>query len=415
MTVGRGKGRLLGAFLSLLLLLILPRVVALDADPPPALDWNPGIWTDEGFYTYTARNAVLFGHANLDEWNNRLLSPLLEGVQRFVFAQWGVSLISARAISVAASFLALVFFADALRRWFGPRIGWTALLLLGGEATLIFYNRLALLETPALALVCAALWALSWERPAGWLVAGFLAAGVVGIKTTFLLFLPVPPLVWAWRWRSPLFRAAPLLWYGTGALAGMGLYLALWGIPHGAEIWRLNHFYATRQSAPHGLGQSLRLGMQSVGGCRKGLLQFLETRSPVLTTLALLGLLAAPMQEVRTQRAARRQDVLRLFWLWAILVWLALGFSRYAPTRYYLVMYPALARTGRLHALAAAPTASCAKNGCLGQAVNVFAGLSCLAACVLSTDAYAVCPACCHFRSGGCLGTPQRIKSFAGG
>ncbi len=121
------------------------------------------------------------------------------------------------------------------------------------------------------------------------------------------------------------------------------MYLALWGIPHGAEIWRLNHFYATRQSAPHSLGQALRLGTQSVGGARKGLLQFLETRTPVLTGLALLGLLAAPLGAAGTERARRRQDALRLFWLWILLAWLALGFSRYAPTRYYLVMYPALA------------------------------------------------------------------------
>src|SRR5918997_3802545 len=97
-------GRLAGVLL-LLALLVVPRVIALDADtwPDLATSRDSGIWTDEGFYTYNARNAVLFGKAELDEFNNRNLSPVLDALQRRVFARFGVGLIPARAISVACA------------------------------------------------------------------------------------------------------------------------------------------------------------------------------------------------------------------------------------------------------------------------------------------------------------------------
>ena len=64
------------------LFLLGSRLLWLDADPWPRLDWSTGIWTDEGFYTYNARNAVLFGQAHLDEFNNDNLMPLLDMAQR---------------------------------------------------------------------------------------------------------------------------------------------------------------------------------------------------------------------------------------------------------------------------------------------------------------------------------------------
>ena len=339
--------------LLILALLVVPRLLALDADTWPKLDWSTGIWTDEGFYTYNARNAVLFGKAELDEFNNRNLSPILDGIQRWVFTRFGVGLVQARVISVVCSLLSLAFFYDALRRVWGRRIAVTGLLLLGAETTYIQYNRLALMETPSVLWLCMALWALTLGTPVGWVLAGALAAGAIAWKTTFLIFLPVPLLAWLWR-RAEGGRgvARPAGYYALGAALGAALYLALWGIPHQREIVRMNNYYRTAQTQPRSVWQALWFAERAFWGYRIGsnrpMLQYLETRTPVLTTLAILGVLAIPLKRRRltgeeTSRAERRRDGHRVLWLWAAMSLCMLAILRYSPSRYYLIAYPALA------------------------------------------------------------------------
>ena len=117
-----------GVWLLVVLALVLPRALFLNADAAPDLCWGTGIWTDEGFYTHNARNAVLFGQAELDGFNNRNLSPVLDLLQQGVFRTFGVGLIPVRALSVVFGLLALVFFYDGLRRTLGRRIAVTATL-----------------------------------------------------------------------------------------------------------------------------------------------------------------------------------------------------------------------------------------------------------------------------------------------
>jgi len=328
-----GLGRA-GWGVALVALLVLPRLLALDADPPPSLDWTSGIWTDEGFYSYHARNAVLFGQTH-DEFHPEALSPVLDAVQRAVFHIWGVGLTQARAISVLCSLAALLFFWDALRRALGARVALMGLLLLGTDAVFGFYNRLALLETPAALVVCAAFWALTWEQPRAWVLAGALAAGALAFKTTFLLFLPLPLLIWLARraWR-------PAAWYAVGAAVGATLYWVGWGAAHGAEVWRLNHYYWTHQSQPRSAGEALADVCRALLGPHRSVLGFLLTRSPVLTALALAGLISGRR---RPARPSLRRDTERLLWLWAASGLAFLAVTRYAPTRYDLVVLPALA------------------------------------------------------------------------
>ena len=195
-------------------------------------------------------------------------------------------MVQARAISVACSLGALAFFGDGLRRVWGPRGALTGLLFLGGDAIFVFYNRLALLESPAVLVVCAAFWAYTLNRPWGWVLAGILAASALAFKTTFLLFLPLPALVWLLRraWR-------PLGWYALGVAFGAAAYWLGWGQAHGAEVMRLNHYYWTHQSQPRSLAE---VGMdlwRAVFGPHRSVLGFLLSRSPVVTLLALAGLL----------------------------------------------------------------------------------------------------------------------------
>lgn len=325
------------------------RLFALDADPPPSLDWTSGIWTDEGFYTYAARNAVLFGGTR-DDFHPEVLSPVLNAVQEAVFRTFGVGLVQARLISVACSLGALAFFGDGLRRVWGPCVALMGLLFLGGDAVFVFYNRLALLETPAVLVVCAAFWAYTLNRPWAWVLVGALAASALAFKTTFLLFLPLPALVWLMRraWR-------PLGWYALGVALGAAAYWLGWGQAHGAEVVRLNHYYWTHQSQPRSLAEVSADLWRAVFGPHRSVLGFLLSRSPVVILLALAGLVLGCRRTGGKKEGAASssptvlaRDTERLFQWWAVF---GLGFlclTRYAPTRYDLVVLPALAALAAL-------------------------------------------------------------------
>jgi 4-amino-4-deoxy-L-arabinose transferase-like glycosyltransferase len=329
------------------ILFVLARVIFLDADPWPPLDWSTGIWTDEGFYTYNARNAVLFGTAHLDQFNNNILMPVLDAVQRAVFTTFGVSLISARAISVVASLLTLLFFYDAMRRVWGRRIARTGALFLGGEATYIFYNRLALMETPATLIHVIALWGLSLSTPVGWILAGAMAAGTIAFKTTYLVLLPLPLVLWALRRRWK-----PIGWYALGAAISFLAYGLLWGRANQAEILRMNNYYRVHQSQPADIKEAtwcLQRGVFSYKtGNKRGMIHFFETRTPVLTTLGLIGVLTVWHRRRKTEKPARgrvlqRDETSQLYALWIVAGLGMLLITRYQPTRYFLLVYPALA------------------------------------------------------------------------
>jgi 4-amino-4-deoxy-L-arabinose transferase-like glycosyltransferase len=319
----------------LLAFLLGSRLLWLDADPWPLLDWSSGIWTDEGFYTYNARNATLFGQARLDGFNNANLMPLLDLAQRLVFGKFGVHLVAARSLSVLASLLALFFFWDGLRRGFGKRIAVTGLALLGTDVFFWGYSRLALMELPATLIHCATLWCLSLGTSGGLVIAGLLAASTLAFKATYVIFLPVPLLALGWARRK---QALP---YVVGAIAGLAIYGALWGIPHRAEIAHMTNFYRTRQSQPRSVAEAGRCVSYALFGSQRTTKRYmmycLETQAPVVTTLGLIGLLGVGWRR-------RKRDL-----LWRALVsWAALGMgslmlTRYIPTRYFLLFLPALA------------------------------------------------------------------------
>lgn len=318
----------------LVVFLLASRLFWLDADPWPLLDWSSGIWTDEGFYTYNARNAALFGQARLDEFNNANLMPVLDLAQRVVFGKFGVGLIAARSLSVFASLLALFFFWDALRRGFGKKTALTGLALLGTDVFFWGYSRLALMELPATLVHCAAFWCLTLGTNSGLLIAGLLAASTLAFKATYALFLPVPLIALGWSGRK---QALP---YAAGVLAGLTIYGALWGIPHRAEIAHMTNFYRTKQSQPRSISEVGRCVSFALLGYRrttkKYMMHCLETQAPITTTVGLVGLFGLGW------RRHKRDFLWRVLVCWAGLAMGSLAVSRYIPTRYFLLFLPAL-------------------------------------------------------------------------
>lgn len=339
--------------LPVILLIVGLRLIALRSDPFPRLDWSAGLLTDEGFYIHNARNVVLFGHAVTDEFNNMLLSPLLHFVQVAVFKLTGVGSVQARLISVVCSLLTLVLLWAALRRAFDKRIAFTALLLLGLDHTNLLYNRMALMDTPASLLAVIAFYCFvrgvqatenstSKNQVLLWLsVCGAFIALTITARTLCIYLLPVPFIALAVQaLRRSDIRELPrtlvrfsVLSVGLGLVIVFALYAVVWYWPHHAEITAMNNFYRTYQIQPRSFGQAAWNVYRTFLG-PSGLASYLFRHTPVVFTLALLGLVLRPKALVNSVEA--------YLIAWLLLGWSLLAVSSYSPSRYYVTTYPAL-------------------------------------------------------------------------
>jgi 4-amino-4-deoxy-L-arabinose transferase-like glycosyltransferase len=368
------------------------RLICLESDAYPRLDWSTGLLTDEGFYVHSARNVILFGQARQDEFNNALLMPVLHSVQVTVFHLFGVGIVPARLISVASSLLTLLVFFAALRRAFGERVALLGTLLLGLDHTNLLYNRLALMDTPAALPMVGAFYALlrgcglradASETPdapprfaALWLCAcgALLTLAFATRSLSFLLFPapflalkgvqvfktsgiqsgsalpPRPPTLGPEGQNTRIsasphtqsYPLSPILSILIGLAGGLLLYALLWYLPNREALARMNAYYLHHQLLPDSPSHLARIVTRFFFGNDRGMAVYLFRHTPVLFLLALLGLVwwwqrgrLAPLPE-----GARIG--LRFLIAWLLVTWTFHAISGYAPSRYYILFYPAL-------------------------------------------------------------------------
>lgn len=346
--------RLTPALLAILLIIGL-RLIALRSDPFPRLDFSAALMTDEGFNIHNARNLVLFGHLQTDEYNNMLFSPLYHFGQVAVFSLFGVGSAQARLISVVCSLLTLALFWAALRRAWDNRIAITAILFLGLDHTNLLYNRMALMDTPAALFAVMAFYAfvrsMTGERkPVSqkqrwlWLMAcGALIALTVTVRTVGIYLVPVPFIALGVQlFRRPEESSSrrlerllkDFLVLGFAILMVFGLYFLLWYWPHHAELANMSSYYRRRQT-PSSLGKLALNVYRGVLGDKRALIEYLIRHTPILFTLALLGLVPGPRKS--------RPSVQVYLVAWLLLGWGLLATTSYSPSRYYVTTYPAMA------------------------------------------------------------------------
>lgn len=308
------------------------RLLWIDADAAATLTWSGAPFTDEGLYSHAARNRVLFGTWRTDGWDNRLVSPLFDGLALVVFSLFGVGFVQVRLISIAFSTIVLLLFSDTLRRDWGPR--WA---VLGGALWSLDYfwfqfSRLGLLEPGMVAWLVAAAWCWrrALDRGVGWaLGCGACVAIAFVWKSLALLWLPVPLLAllllaqpWT-RWRLAV-------GYLAGLSAILALYGLLWYLPNRTELAVYNQFYA-KDRLPESLGEA---GVVLLRNLRS---KYVWGQTPVLLIAALLG-------GLRSLSALRRRSippVVALALAWTI-CGAALLIMPYSPPRYYTLLLPAL-------------------------------------------------------------------------
>ena len=355
--------RITGAAL-LIVLLVFVRAAWLDSDAYARLSWSSALLTDEGFYLHNARNLVLFHHFRTDDFNNALIMPLLHFLQVAVFTVFGVGAVQARSISVVGSLLTLLVFFHALRRAFSPRVAWTGLLLLGLDPVFTLYNRLALMDTPAcLPLVCAFYaWVRSQEKPdrAGtkWLlVCGACLGLAYTVRGLAAVIVPVPlvllllPVLRQWRERKQSPNFSSLLTFLAGLAVVLGVYFFAWYLPHHQELAAVNAYYLHHQLIPRNSHVLLTNIQTALVSWHRGVVPFLLKHSPVLFLLGGAEIAANFVATANTSEQEQRIETQNsAYYLagWFLILLIFVSTVDYAPSRYYVLFYPALAALAAL-------------------------------------------------------------------
>ena len=343
-------------FLLLTTLMVGLRLFALNSDPYRNLDWSSGLLTDEGFYLHNARNVILFGHSQTDDFNNSLLSPTLNAIQIAVFRRFGMGIAQARLISVAAGLLTLTLFFAALRRAYSVRLAALATVFLGLDHVPLLYSRMALMDTPAALILTAAFY--FWVRanpssspklkcfPLLWL---FLCGATLGLAFTTrglcAFAIPVPLLVLCRRRRGDKIKFQRPFTFIFGLALVLTLYVSFWLLPHRVELAQTNGFYLHQQLLPRSFGHFVRIITRSFFGDTRGIAPALIRHTPLLFGLALAG--AWWRFSVRRGAKPLSENTLYLGG-WLVSGLLTFGAVGYAPSRYYILFFPALAAVAAL-------------------------------------------------------------------
>ena len=328
------------------------RLCFLSSDPYPDLDWSSGLLTDESFYAHNARNLALFGTARTDEFNNMLLSPAVHLAQTAVFWVFGAGYLQARGLSVTITLLALALFFAGLNRAFGIRVATAGAVFLGLDHVALLYSRMSLLDTYALLPGAATFYCFirgihpGEKRRAAWLAAcGFMLAVLVTNRSLCLYLVPAPAYA---LWRLPSRSSGLAAVYGAFAVAAL-LYIAVWFWPHRREIGHMTRYYRTVQLQPRSITHLGRNVYHSFLGDRRGITPYLFRHSPVILSLALLGILFAgggrrPDAQSSEDGAAAdaRDSVIRFLIAWLALGGVLIAVVSYSPSRYYVTLLPAL-------------------------------------------------------------------------
>ena len=328
------------------------RVVNLDADPSDPT-WI-GYITDEGRWNETARNRALFGTSGEGDVArlHLLLSPAYQAVNYAVFRTVGVGLAEARAFSAISGILMLLTVCLAMRQHVRMLALGLGVAILGFETNMLAQSRMALPEIPSAFLsLLAFLVIVLFERTRrNALLAGVLAAAAVAMKGTFLLVLPVFPLIIlvSTRGQGTRERIARVLDFMAGvAVPALGALGAAWALGF-VSVDQIVH-------ASSKFGHFVSLAPPYVVAMRVFGSTDLESRN-----LLLLGAWACSWawiaRDLKIKPVLRELYLMSGLWsIWWLAVW---SMNGYAPDRYvshfivpatiHLIAGTSLARRGML-------------------------------------------------------------------
>ncbi|MGD2245571.1 MAG: glycosyltransferase family 39 protein [Candidatus Aminicenantes bacterium] len=149
-------------FISIFLLSL--RMIHLPADPPVNLSASAGEYGDPGGYSYNARNKILFGQWELDDYNPMYISIIPHFVTFLSFKLFGVGIAQMNLVPVFFSVLVLILVFLIAWRWFGLNFGFLVFVFCGINYLFTMYSRVANRIMPMLFFLVLALFFFQMGR-----------------------------------------------------------------------------------------------------------------------------------------------------------------------------------------------------------------------------------------------------------
>ncbi len=326
-------GMLLPAALLLALLL-----AQLPADPATGVTFSNSPFTDEAWNLLGPRNWVLLGEWAAGNWSLHLVQLPFAVLEAGTFLLLGVGIVQARILTTLCTVAAVAVLTILVRRRLGGPAGWLAGFGLAGSSLVLYYGRLAYLETLVMLALVAGTAAICW-RPVGLarlpaVAAGGLLAVAIGTKPSAAFASAGMLIGVAVAMRSSHWMRRTMIVAGVVALAA-STWTLLIGLPNARQVgWALEIW--PQQQLPSSIGELLRR-----------IWHFPTTSDAVLMLALPLALGGAAGTIAAITRWKSLDDGQRAL-AGAAIGWLAAGLgvllvASYRPNRYAVPLLPALA------------------------------------------------------------------------
>lgn len=305
----------------------------------------PGVMADEGLWTESSKNYVLYGDRFMDRLTHALLSPFFHVLSSAVFAVSGPSIAAARIISALAGAASPILFFVLIRRMTERRdlALWGALLFSVSEWA-AFTSRVALIESLQLALILLTMVLITFD---GWrmaVLAGVAFSLVLLTKVNAIFALAPCTVLLAQHartnthesdskspWKRVALRSCVFLVVSLGVAGAIyGLLYLSWPVEFTRAFkYELDgkHF----EALSHPLVRVGRFGIDPIFAGRTLLALFRE--EPFFLVLASLGLVVASYLRPRGSL---------FFAAWLLIGGAYLLTQMFQPLRYFYLIFPAI-------------------------------------------------------------------------
>ncbi|MBE0460736.1 MAG: glycosyltransferase family 39 protein [Candidatus Aminicenantes bacterium] len=180
-------------FLSFALFVVLfgIRLIHLSADPPYNLSTSGGPYGDPGGYSFNARNKILFGTWEVDDYNMMYVSFPPHVATYVIFKLLGIGFSQMNLVPVLFSWLCLLFFFFILKGRFNEKYALLGTAALGLNYLFLMYSRIANRIMPSLFFVILGIYFLQkGEKKRGWLL-GAGASFIFALLSKSVVFYAV--------------------------------------------------------------------------------------------------------------------------------------------------------------------------------------------------------------------------------
>lgn len=308
-----------------------------------ALSRFPGLEADEGLWTRSSKNFVLYGDWFIDRHTHVFLSPLFHALTVIAYRAFGASTAVARGVSGLAGALSVALFYLLVRRVTkssGTAI--TSAIIMAVTAWSVLLSRKALIESLELCGILATATLLSFDSSWAVIAAG-LAFGAVLLTKVNAIFMLAPFCIYLLLSGSRG-RSSALLsrrqWlhvsvFTATALASAGIVYALLYVSHPTQFVQAFRFELDGvhfQALSHPIVRFGRFGLDPIQDGRTALALLRE--EPFVFVLAAFGLTASFIE--------RRSDT-KLFVSWIAVGAVYFLAQMFQPERYFYLLMPPVA------------------------------------------------------------------------